>query len=189
MTPSAGLILAAGMGIRFGGHKLVADLYGRPILQHVLDLAAQAGLAPVVVVLGNDGALLEQACSWRDEVRVVNPNPGAGISGSVRLGLAALEASDAVRAVVLLGDQPSLSLEQVTVVLAAAGSAPIVVPHYGGRPGNPVILDRSVWPLAASLAGDRGMSQLFAAHPELVAHVDAPGGNPDIDTREDLARL
>lgn len=188
MAPTAGLILAAGLGTRFGGRKLLALIDGRPMLQHVLDLAAVADLTPVVVVLGDDVEPLVAACTWRAEIRVVNPRPRDGISGSVRIGLGVLEPGETERVVVLLGDQPMLSEEQLRVLLAAATeqARPITVPRYRGRPGNPVALDRAAWPLAAALAGDRGMSQLFADHPELVRYVDVPGDNPGIDTREDL---
>lgn len=182
--PIAAIVLAAGLGSRFGGRKLQARLAGRPILQHVLDLAAAARLDPVVVVLGTDADELLAACEWHAEIRVVNPRPDDGISSSVRLGLAAIESSPAERAVVLLGDQPWLTLEQLSAV--AGNPGPIVVPRYHGRPGNPVALDRAAWPLAASLQGDRGFSQLFADHPQDVAYIDLPGTNPDIDVQADL---
>jgi len=190
MTATAGLILAAGTSRRFGGRKLLAALDGQPILQHVLDLAHAAGLEPVVVVAPAD-APFDTTVTWRDETRVVNPRPEEGISSSVRLGLAQLNGTDAARTLVLLGDQPRLTPAQIAVVLDAAGdeSRPIVVPRYGGVPGNPVLLERAAWGLAQSLTGDAGMSQLFRARPELVRYVDVPGANPDIDTPADLATL
>ena len=72
-------------------------------------------------------------------------------------------------------------------ITEAAGQ--IVVPHYDGRPGNPVVLDRALWPMAAALAGDRGFSQLFAALPDQVSYADVPGTNPDIDSPDDLAAI
>jgi CTP:molybdopterin cytidylyltransferase MocA len=191
MTATAGLILAAGEGRRFGGRKLLAHLDGQPILQHVLELAHAARLDPVVVVLGSDAEALEASCAWRGETRIVNERPQDGLSSSVRRGLASLAGSDARQALVLLGDQPRLSLAQVEVVLGAATdeARPMVVPRYGGTPGNPVLLERAAWPLADALAGDAGMSQLFRARPELVRFVDVPGANPDVDTVGDLHAL
>jgi molybdenum cofactor cytidylyltransferase len=154
------------------------------MLQHVLDLAEDCGLRPVVVVLGNDADELESACRWRDELRVRNPTPEDGLSGSVALGLATLLRLKAERAAILMGDQPFLRPDQLGVALSARGQ--IVVPRYNGKPGNPVILDRSIWRLARSLEGDRGFSQLFAAYSNLVTYVDLPDINPDIDTRADL---
>lgn len=184
MVATAAVILAAGLATRFGGHKLVAPIDGRPMLQHVLDVAAAAPLTRVVVVLGADAAEIEAACEWRDERRVINPDTVSGLAGSVRVGLRALEDSQAGRAVVLLGDQPFLKLDQLGTVLRARGA--IVVATYAGVPGNPVVLDRSLWSLAGSLEGDRGLSQLFEARRDVVRYVAVPGTNPDIDTRADL---
>lgn len=183
-VPTAGLILAAGLGTRFGGRKLLAPIGGRPMLQHVLDLAADARLRPVVVVLGNDANELETACTWRDELRVHNPTPENGLSGSVALGFATLSRLGAQRVAVLMGDQPFLDPDHFRAILIARGQ--IVVPRYDGKPGNPVVLDHSVFPLARSLHGDRGFSQLFAAYANLVTYVNLPGTNPDIDTPDDL---
>jgi CTP:molybdopterin cytidylyltransferase MocA len=71
-----------------------------------------------------------------------------------------------------------------------AGGGPIVVPRYSQSGTlNPVLLARSVWPLAMALEGDRGMGPLIHGSPELVTEVAAAGDNPDVDTPADLARL
>ena len=157
------------------------------MLQHVLDVATEAELSPLVVVLGTDADELLSVCRWRAEARVINSQPEAGIATSVRLGLTELARTDATRVVVLLGDQPFLSRDQLLTIAGAKGS--IVLPRYEGRPGNPVVLDRAVWPMAATLEGDRGFSQLFAALPDQVSYLDVPGTNPDIDSPDDLAAL
>ncbi|MEA2578261.1 MAG: molybdenum cofactor cytidylyltransferase, partial [Chloroflexota bacterium] len=87
------VVLAAGAGSRFGGGKLLATLEGRPVLQHVLDRLAEANLADVVVVLGNDAAAVEAAIDWRRERRVRNDDPSRGLSSSLRVGMEALDAA------------------------------------------------------------------------------------------------
>ncbi len=49
----AGLVLAAGAGVRFGATKQLADLHGRPLLEHGLATMAAADLDRLVVVLGS----------------------------------------------------------------------------------------------------------------------------------------
>ncbi len=189
----AAVVLAAGAGSRFGGGKLLASLAGRPVLQHVLDRLADAGVGEVVVVLGDDAEALEGAIDWRRERRIRNPDPGRGLSTSVRIGVEALD--DAVDgALIVLGDQPLLSVETIRALLDASPDAarPIVVPVYDGDGGrNPVFLGRGAFGLAAETTGDRGLGPVIAAHPELVREVpvDTPVGNPDIDTRSDLVTL
>lgn len=187
MTLTAAVILAAGRGTRFGGGKMLAQVAGRPMLQHVLDLVATAGLDPVVVVLGTDAESIKTTITWRSEFLVRNEHPERGISHSLKLGLGAL--SDSSRALILLGDQPLLTLDQVRTICATERdpARPIGVPCYGdGPPGNPVLLDREAWSLAAALTGDRGMSQLFDSHADLIRYVNLAGRNPDIDTAVDL---
>jgi|SRR5215212_5432115 len=191
----AGVILAAGSGTRFGGRKLLAELEGRPILRHVVDVAVAAGLDPILVVEppGDPFGTLDLGPAER----VVNPVPADGLSGSVRIGLRSLDA-DASQppvdaALILPGDQPRVRADAIAALIQAAVTHPevsFVVPHYsrdGGR--NPVLARRSVWRLADELAGDRGFGPVLAAHPELILEVALDGGNPDIDTAEDLRRL
>jgi molybdenum cofactor cytidylyltransferase len=167
---------------------MLAEVNGRPMIQWVLDLAAEAELDPIVVVLGDDADEIEQRVAWRSERRVRNPDPGRGLSSSVALGLA--ELGDAERVLVLLGDQPFFSAHNARVItdMPRTAAQPIVVPRYAGVPGNPVLLERDAFPLAASLDGDRGMSQLFTKNADLVRYVDVPGANPDIDTPDELER-
>ncbi|HEY7598547.1 MAG TPA: nucleotidyltransferase family protein [Candidatus Limnocylindrales bacterium] len=183
---AAGLILAAGAATRFGADKLSALLDGRPLLQHVVDAAVAVPLRPVTVVVGD----IERHVDWHGARPLRNPDPGRGLSSSLRIGLDELAADPALdRVVVLLGDQPRVSAAVIRRLLEPL-DRPIVVPRYAdGAPGNPVVLGRACWPLAAAIGGDRGMSQLFATRPDLVTYVDVAGSNPDIDTPADLAAL
>lgn len=184
------VILAAGRGSRFGGGKLLALIDGRPMLAHVLDLARSARLEPIVLVVGDDAEAIDAVIPAAGETRVRNAHPDRGISSSLKLGLSAV--ANAQRVLVLMGDQPFLKVEQLGAIAAVERdpTRPIVVPRYAdGRPGNPVLLEREAWPLADALKGDRGMSQLFAARPDLVRYVDLAGTNPDVDTAADLAAL
>jgi CTP:molybdopterin cytidylyltransferase MocA/SAM-dependent methyltransferase len=187
------VVLAAGAGSRFGGAKLGATIGGRPILQHVLDTLDPIGLAEIVVVLGADAAALEPAIDWGAARRVVNPDPGRGLSSSLRVGVDAVP-PDAAGVLVVLGDQPRLSATVVRTLLEAGvdDTRPIAAPRYaddGGR--NPVLLGRAARPLVAEVAGDRGLGPWLGAHPELVREVPIAGvpANPDVDTRADLVAL
>jgi molybdenum cofactor cytidylyltransferase len=186
------IVLAAGASSRFGSQKLLAPLNGRPVLQHVMDALAAAGLGDVVVVLGEAAAAIEAGIAWRDERLVVNPRPQDGLSSSLRAGLDAvaerIPAADA--ALIVLGDQPTLRADVVRSVLGAAEadpSHPIVRARYPADSApNPVLVRRSVWALAAGLSGDRGLGPLLAGRPDIVLAVDVDGANRDIDTPADL---
>ena len=187
------MILAAGAGSRFGGGKLRAELDGSPILRHVIDAAVTAGLDPLVIIVPPTDALA--GLDLAPARSVMNPTPENGLSGSVRLGLRALE-SDATStpdaAVILPGDQPRVRPEIIRALIGQAETADepgFVVPRYADDAApNPVLAGRRVWRLADELAGDHGFGPLLAAHPELVRRVAASGANPDIDTPADLER-
>lgn len=192
---TAALVLAAGAGARFGGGKLLAELNGRPLLDHVLGTIGDAGLAATIVVVGPDSTELEEIAMARGARVVRNAAPERGLSSSVRIGLEALvqdPAEGLEAALVLLGDQPRTSAAVIRALLAAEvpEGRSIVIPRYGGGGGaNPTLLLRRAWPLAAQLQGDRGFGPLISEHPELVLEVELPGENPDVDTPADLARI
>ena len=202
-TPAEGvwaLVLAAGRGTRFGGGKLMAPLGGRPLIAHVLAAAADArtrGIlsGTVAVVPVRDDAIARTVLDGGAEV-AVNPEPSVGLSRSLRLGFAALEAKGpAVRAAVILpGDQPLVRVEAIAAVVAVwrKQGAAVVRPVYRDQPevpGHPVLLDRTAWPLTLELTGEEGLGALLRRRPELITTVDLPGSNPEVDTPGDLADL
>lgn len=185
------LVLAAGLGSRFGGGKLLATLRGRPVLQHVLDAVAEAGIGDVVVVLGDHAEAIERAIEWRAERRVRNPEPAAGLAGSLRIGMAEVDPK-ATSVLVVLGDQPLISPSTIRALIDAPRDAarPVVVPRYAGDRGrNPVLLRRESFGLTGEATGDRGLGPVLAAHPELIHEIPVDADNPDVDSRADLAAL
>ncbi len=187
------IVLAAGDAIRFGGVKLLAQLDGRPLLQHVLDAVANAGIRDAVVVLGRAAPQVEAAIRWRAERRVINPAPERGLSSSLQLGIRAAAELDpaAEAALILLGDQPLVRATVIDGLLrAAAGDRPIVLPLYASDQGaNPVLVRRDAWSLVESLTGDRGLGPVIARRPYLVRAVPFDGENPDVDEPSDLEAL
>lgn len=185
------LVLAAGAGLRFGGGKLLATVAGRPLLQHVLDRVADAGVDEVLVVLGGDADAIERAIAWRAERRVRNPEPERGLASSLQVGLAAL-GPEVDAALILLGDQPLVSTETIRALLDAPTdpARPVVVPVYADGSGrNPVLLRRGAFELAREAVGDRGLGPLLGARSELVLEIAVEGENPDVDTPADLAKV
>lgn len=188
------VVLAAGAARRFGGDKLLADLGGRPVLQHVLDRLAAAGLDDPVVVLAADRDSRSAALAWRRATRVVNPRPEDGLSSSLRIAwtavLAARPRPDAV--LIVLGDQPRVdpALMRTLVEAPLDPERPLVAPRYhaGGGP-NPLRVEATAASLVAAARGDRGLGPVIESAPQLVRWLDAPGDNPDVDVPADLAGL
>jgi CTP:molybdopterin cytidylyltransferase MocA len=106
-VPVAAIILAAGAGSRYGGGepKLIADLGGRPLLEHVVAAAHPvAALERIVVVLGDRAKEVFEHVDFLDAEPVLCPDWADGQSASLRRGVEALAGSEKV--LVLLGDQP-----------------------------------------------------------------------------------
>lgn len=195
------LVLAAGRARRFGGAKLLAAFRGRPLVAHVLEivrLASSSGLiaeAYAVVPQGDDplGSLVRLA-GLRP---VPNDEPELGISWSLRLGFAALSRhreESLGAAIVLLGDQPLVRLDTLAALIRGwrNGAGRMLRPRYAAAPqvpGHPVLLDRSLWHLAQTITGDRGLGTLLRPNEPGLVSVDLPGENPDIDTTADLRAL
>ena len=111
---TAGLVLAAGTATRFGGVKVLAPLDGRPLLAHVLDAARATGLVEIVVVLGAAREAVSDDVDLTGVRVVVNPNPEAGLSSSLHLGLA-VRVAPSIAPVILeaIGDIPDAGLQMV----------------------------------------------------------------------------
>jgi molybdenum cofactor cytidylyltransferase len=187
-----GLVLAAGSATRFAGLKQLADLNGRPLVQHVIDNAIAANLDEVVVVLGHEAAHVKAALDLPAAARTVtNPEHADGQSTTLRTGLRAL-GGDVEAAVVLLADQPTIPAATIRAIVDAykSSEAPVARARYGDTPGHPVILGRAIWETIIQVTGDRGARDVLASHPDWVVDVDLPGPPPpDINTISDLTAL
>ncbi|WP_433549924.1 nucleotidyltransferase family protein [Micromonospora zamorensis] len=189
MLVTAGLLLAAGAGRRYGRPKALVELDGVPLVRRGITLLRDGGCTPVHVVLG---AGADEVPELPGAVPVRHDGWPEGLGSSLRRGLASLPA-DVPAAVVVLVDQPLLSPVAVRRVRAAyAGGALVAVATYAGRPGHPVLLAREIWPLLDRYAvGDRGARVLLRDRPDLVVEVpcDDVGAPLDVDTPADLLRL
>lgn len=183
----AGLILAAGAGTRFGpsseGSKLLADLDGRPVLEHAIAaVTAVPELARVVVVLGHGAEAVLARVSFGRAAPVVCADWESGQAASLRCGLEALSGAD--RVIVTLGDSPLLT---PAVVGRFVDAAPGTRAVYAGRPGHPVLLGAHHMSALLSLTGDRGARDLLRGGPTIECSELCSGR--DVDTPEDLKAI
>lgn len=160
----AAIVLAAGSATRMGdANKLLADVDGAPIVRHVLHALSDPRIVDRVIVTGHDAEAV-RATLTDDDVRFIhNAEYAAGISTSIRAGVAAL-AGDLDAALIAPGDMPWLTSGDVRTILDAfepAGPATVWIPIRNERRGNPVLWARSHFPALLRLTGDIGGRQLF----------------------------
>ncbi len=190
----AGVVLAAGQSRRMGAaNKLLAEIDGTAMVARVVDAVAQSQACPVVVVTGHQRQAVEAALAGRDVTFVHNPDYGAGLSGSLKTGIAALGA-EIDGALVCLGDMPRVGADHLDKLIAAfapvEGRA-ICLPTRDGKRGNPVLWGRQFFAEIGAIAGDVGARHLIGEYAELVREVaiDDDAIFIDIDTPEALADL
>jgi molybdenum cofactor cytidylyltransferase len=178
VSAPAGLVLAAGEARRFGGPKQLAELDGRPLVEHAL--AALRDLERVAVVLGARADEIRAGADLGAAELVDCPDWVEGMGASLRCGLAALAGAREV--VITLADQPFITAAVVARVRAVRG--PAVRAVYDGVPGHPVVIRPPFLERAGELRGDAGFRDLVSEFAEVECSDLADPR--DIDTREDL---
>jgi molybdenum cofactor cytidylyltransferase len=184
-----GIVLAAGGANRFGAPKQLASLGDDFLLERPLSVLAASPVDERIVVLGADADRILGEVDLMGATPVLCPDWESGQSRSLAAGLRA--ADDAEAAVLLLGDQPFVSVAAVERVLAERREGTVAIrATYGGDPGHPVVLERELFAEAMALDGDAGARTLLRGRTEgqvRVVACDDVGSGIDVDTVEALA--
>jgi CTP:molybdopterin cytidylyltransferase MocA len=179
----ATIVLAAGSSTRFGSPKLLAEWWGRPLVEWALQAAPDSG--PRVAVVRRETVRLRPLFAAHGFAVVRNPRPSNGLASSLRIGLDTLP-REIEAALVLLGDSPAVPPSVVERVLTAYRREDrAVAAAYDGQRDHPVILPRAVW---ADLPrrGDRAGADVDVVLEECG---DLVVGSMDVDTPDDLFAL
>ena len=180
------VIMASGLGKRFGGNKLMADFGGQPMIARIL--AATEGIFDrrVVVTRHEDVALL---CR-KQGIEVVLPDlPNR--NDTVRLGLEA--AGDVDGCLFCPGDQPLLRKETVAALVSAWQAEPEFIwrTAYEDQPGAPILFPKWAHEELCTLPEGKGGAFLAKKYPERVRLHPVRDRYEliDVDTRENLMKL
>jgi len=191
-SPTSAVILAAGTSTRMGTVKQLLRLDGRPLLQHVIDNVRNSGVTEIVVVLGFAAEAIQCEIDAPNVRVVINESYQQGMGTSLKAGLSAVD-PQAEAAIIVLADQPFVRPATLDRLITEHHQcrAQIVIPTYRGFRGNPVLLDRSVFPEIMALNGDMGCRAIFGNHLEGIVKVpvDDVGILLDIDRQSDFEAL
>lgn len=180
------VIMASGLGKRFGGNKLMADFQGSPLIQQALD-ATEGLFASRVVVTRHE--MVAALCRAQNIEVILHDLPHR--SDTVRLGLEALPNLDAC--MFLPGDQPLLRRQTVAMLVEQwkENTEKIVRPSWEGQEGSPVLFPAWAFPELKNLPEGKGGGVLIKKYPQAVHLV--PVADPlelaDADTPEALEAL
>ncbi len=187
----AGVVLAAGTSSRMGSNKLLMKLGGESVLRRAVRTAADAGLDPVLVVLGHES---ERA---RDELRelapevVLNATYQEGIHSSLRTGIGAVPDRCAA-AVVLLADMPLVDAGMIRGLVERyrADGPSLVVSDYEGVDAPPILYDRRLFPELRELEGEGCGKRVVKRHSAEAIRLPRPArALTDLDLPADVERV
>ena len=188
------VVLAAGRSTRMGAeNKLTAPVGGKALVRHTVEQALASEVGPVLVVTGHQEPAVRAALAGLPVRFVANPDYAAGLSSSLKAGIAALPAETG-GVLILLGDMPRVPaalIRRLAAVFAEQPGTGAVVPVSLAGRGNPVLIGAKLFPAVMALTGDAGARRLIdAAGADLIeVAVDEPSVHEDIDTPEALAAL
>lgn len=179
------VIMASGLGTRFGGNKLMADFHGEPMISACL--TATENLPHRVVVTRS--ADVAAYCKARNVPAVLHREPYR--SDTVRLGLEALGNID--RCMFCPADQPLLSRDTVNA-LALCGkneADSIWRTKFEETEGAPVLFPKQLFPELLTLPEGKGGGYAAKKHPEQIKLLPVRDRYElmDADTREELEIL
>jgi molybdenum cofactor cytidylyltransferase len=186
------VILAAGMSSRMGEAKQLLRLGENTLLGQVVEIVRGSRVDEIVLVLGHAAETIKESIAIQNLRVVINEAYRQGMGSSLRTGLAALP-PEVDAALIVLADQPFIrpaTLNRLIDQYEQSG-AQIVIPIFKGFRGNPILLDRSVFPEVMALTGDIGCRAIFGNHLEGIVKVPVEdiGILLDLDSKNDFERL
>lgn len=184
---SAGcVIMASGLGRRFGGSKLLVPFLGKPLLSWALNATDGLFSRRVVVTRNREAAAF---CAALGVEMVVHDCPGR--NDTVRLGLEAV--GNVSHCLFCPADQPLLSRQTVESLLLCGQNSRgrIWRPSFRGTPGAPILFPWDYFEELKHLPQGKGGGVVAASHGESVRTLPVADRRElwDIDTPENLTEL
>ena len=180
------IIMASGLGTRFGSNKLMADLDGTPLIAHAIRACDGLFAKRVAVTRHKDVAQLSHSLGVAS---ILHDEPLR--SDTVRLGMQAMDGCDTVTFV--QADQPLISADTLAILLRSAEEHPELIWRVGfrGTPGAPVLFPAWTFDELRALPPGKGGGFVAKAHAQRVRCVEAASEWElfDVDTVQDLKAL
>jgi molybdenum cofactor cytidylyltransferase len=187
------VVLAAGSSSRMGSPKQTLKFRGESLLRRAVLAAMGAGCRPVIVVTGAHSELTRREFEGLDVREVLNTSWNAGMASSIRAGVEGLigEDADVAAAVLLLCDQPHVTIDVISRLVAAyrATGRQVIASTYGGSFGAPALFGRTLFAELTRLEGTAGAKEVIRRHARDGHFLPFPRGEVDVDTPDDFSRL
>jgi molybdenum cofactor cytidylyltransferase len=178
-----GLVLGAGGSKRLGRPKQLLPYRGGTLLGHVVGVARDCGFAQTIVAVGGAADEVRDAVDLGGVDVVVNDAYGEGCSSSIAAALGTVDPRCDVL-VLMLGDQPGVTVGTVGTLLAERRDADLATCRYDDGRGHPIAFSRRVFGELANLHGDKGVWRMLDRGDPVEVRVAGPIPL-DVDTPED----
>jgi molybdenum cofactor cytidylyltransferase len=181
------IILAAGSARRFGSIKQLQEFRGDVLVRRAVRTAEQVCGNRTLLVTGNEGQLVADACRPLSGYFVHNEQYKEGMGRSIACAVGAVQTT-AAAILLLLADQPLVTAAHLQALLNLWKASPqsIVASSYAGTVGPPIVFPRRCFAELTDLQGDTGARNILQRHAASVIAVDFADGRVDIDRPEDL---
>ncbi len=170
----AAVILSGGESRRMGSPKALIRYKGKTFLEHLLDVARQPKISPIILVLGPHAEPIRKQVRLDDVNVVINQEWEKGQLSSIQAAVSHLIVKNESDGLMLfLVDHPFVSGELVNKLAEQfyASGKSIVVPTFHGRRGHPVIFARQLYDELLAAPLEKGARTVVWAHSNEVFEV------------------
>ena len=124
------IILAAGKGTRMGGNspKVLANLAGKPMIQHLIDTVETFPKAKTSVIVGHKAKEVENSISSGKKINYVIQRNQLGTAHAVKQAIPLLRKNSV--SVVLYGDAPLVTRKTLNKLVSSAASGRLALLTY-----------------------------------------------------------
>ncbi|AOY78343.1 molybdenum cofactor cytidylyltransferase [Clostridium formicaceticum] len=183
------IIMASGYSRRMKRDKLFLEYKGETLIQQTIDKVLQCDFSQIILV-AREREILQ--LGRKSGISVVeNKNADRGMSESIKLGVAYADDCDGYMFFTV--DQPLLNTSIIHKLLQFfwQDKTYIVVPHYEGRRGSPVIFPKKFKQELMALEGDVGGKVIINKYLDEARFVEIDDEKSlfDVDTQEDYEKI
>lgn len=161
-----GIVLLGGYSSRMGRFKPAMEIGGLTLVERCVNLLFQAGLSPVVAVVGHNREEAEALAVRAGAIPVFNPHYPSGMFSSVKRGVEALMGEDLAGAFLLPVDIPLVRPCTVKALLdrfcSSHGGLDALIPSFKGLNGHPPVISGDCFGHILSHHGEGGLRALMS---------------------------
>jgi molybdenum cofactor cytidylyltransferase len=175
-----------------GQNKLFMELQGETLVRRVVGRVSNAGVDPLVVVLGHEADRVQRALEGISYIPVLNHEYERGVNSSLRAGIHAVSETSAHAAIVVLADMPFVTTAMIMTLVEKyrQSAAPLIISDYDGVNAPPMLYDRSLFPELAASEGQGCGKQVVKRHRHEAESASWPAeALTDLDAPEDYERI